>query len=681
MKNNEQLLKTIGEIDDKYISKKNIKRKKSPVLKLTAGVTACAAAAAGFFVMRNTVFFNKWEEYPVFPNAGYDTADFIDGAELGVPEYESDKIFCRIGENMLYGHVNIPDTVQTENIALLEEENPWTEGTELDTLPVFRNLSYTDSVTEPTRFLYTDQMLAMAENTAEMLGVDIIGSEYTELGAADQGVQYRYALKTTCTAEKFGLPDLKITVYSDGAVEIDFAHYDPDIPVNAFIIPEEYNYEDYNSADGEKQKRMADYLAEIFADVLQYENPEFTVYNKVQYGSNEEEWYDKAFQMYDRTDSDTRNIVNYGLNFADFDIIGNKLFRITLTNKLCVSDYIADYPVISLEEAEKLLLNGVYTSNVYEPYIKGEEIASSDVASAELVYRGDNSKYYIPYYRFYAMLEQPPYLEGTDINLYGAFYVPAVELKYLNMGYTLPDTSGDMLSDYPRDTVTLPDGSEIDKNKALRAYDWDGAPMLEFDFAFLRYADPIFQNTLDDPYGYDFETNTFNSDDNISDSENPSYFMVQKGDTIEGGQSVVKARFRVMWDKENNTQKYVSNIVEFDINSSFIFEGILRYFPEGGDLVSEGDMCFYPDPTAWRVPVSYTEKERLLTFADKNTALLTDGGVINVGNISDSDIDPKEAFKNGNCVKLRVDLRNLRFEDYAEENSSVDASFDIIPEQ
>lgn len=683
MKNNEQLLKTIGEINDKYISKNDIKRKKSAALKLTAGVTACAAAAAGFFVMQNTsLFINKWEEYPVFPEASYENADFIDGTAEGVPEYETDKIFCRIGKNMLYSYVNVPDTVYAVNISVLEEDNIWNEDMELDTLPVFRNLSYSDSVREPTRFLFTDQMLTMAENTAEMLGVIITESEFTEVGDQSQNVQYRYVLQTSCTAEKYGLPDLKINVYSDGEVEIDFSHYGPGVPVNAFMLPEEYSLKGDSNTDGEKRELLLDYLAETFADVLQFEDPKNVSYIETQYSSQDgEPFYETVLRIFNHTDSDTRNILNYGLAFADFGIYGNKLFRITLINKLCVSEYVADYPVISPEEAEKLLLGGVYTSNVYEPYIKGENVALSDVESMELVYRGDNSAYYIPYYRFYVKLEQPAYLEGTDINAYGAFYVPAVELKYLNMGYTLPDVSGEMLDAYPNDKVTFPSGYTIDKTEASRVYEWEGKPILEFDFGILRSPNRFYQNTIDDPYCFDFDTMTFNDDDSMGNDE-ISYIIVRKGDVISG-LPVITAKFRVMWDEENNTEKYISNIVEFYLEAGYItVEGILRYFPEDGDGVMAGDLCFYPDPMTTPLLVPFTNKlgytERTISFTDGNTSVRTDGGVIDVGNVNDARsrlFDPEEVFKDGNCVKARIDIKSLRYEDYTEEISGAYADF------
>ena len=65
------------------------------------------------------------------------------------------------------------------------------------------------------------------------------------------------------------------------------------------------------------------------------------------------------------------------------------------------------------------------------PYeMPGEEY----IAKVELVYRvGEYEKYYIPYYRFYVELPDAEYKENNnDTKTYGAYYVPAVEGRYIS---------------------------------------------------------------------------------------------------------------------------------------------------------------------------------------------------------------------------------------------------------
>ena len=81
--------------------------------------------------------------------------------------------------------------------------------------------------------------------------------------------------------------------------------------------------------------------------------------------------------------------------------------------------------VLSMEEAKALLLNGNYIPTV--PEVMPGEVY---IAGVELGYRaGARDAYAMPYYRFYVEL---PGMEQEDgLKTYGAYYVPAVEGRYL----------------------------------------------------------------------------------------------------------------------------------------------------------------------------------------------------------------------------------------------------------
>ena len=90
-----------------------------------------------------------------------------------------------------------------------------------------------------------------------------------------------------------------------------------------------------------------------------------------------------------------------------------------------LSKKVADYPIISAEEAKELLLNGNYITTV--PY---EMPGENYIAKRELVYRtSKHEKYYMPYYRFY--VELPDMKKDNRIKLYGVYYVPAVNKAYI----------------------------------------------------------------------------------------------------------------------------------------------------------------------------------------------------------------------------------------------------------
>ncbi|MCM1055912.1 MAG: hypothetical protein NC394_10375 [Bacteroides sp.] len=674
MKNNEQLLHTIGEINDKYISEKNIKIK-SPIKWAAVGSAVCAAAIAGFIALRSISFggietnpneANRWEDCRIFPVTDYNSGVVIEGTE---------EIYCGLLRHKMYGYVQERDYTQAEEIeAVLDPNNPWSGDMELASLPVFENLSYQSVTTAndtetPTRYLSDGTMLKMAENAAKQLGTEISESSFGEVGDESQGVQYRYMLKAVCGGEKYGLDALVIYVYSDGAVEIDFSDFALNGDNRSFTMPEEYSLS--GGAEDEKTQLTLRYLAETFADLLQFEDYRYDAYTKQQLCFDDVMQNDMIYRISEKTDSDVRNILNYNLAFADFNGAENKLYRITLVNRLSVSEYLGEYPLISVDAARERLLRGAYVTNVYEGELKADELREEDIASAELVYRCDNNRYFLPFYRFYAELETPAFLEGTGLSLYGAFYVPAINFGYVNFGFVLPDLHNEIIPAYPADLVSLPDGTEISKTEALRAYGTEENPILEFDFGFMRYGDPVFDSTIDDPDCFNFDTETFNTDG--STFGEPKYFMVKAGDVLDNGLTVTKARFRITWE---NGQKYLVNDVEFNEDTGYVtYEGILRYFQEDGSLY------FYPDPSgSVRVPLLYTDtgsENALISCVDGAVAFRTGGGTIYVGNAVENGngFDAEKTFAESNCVKAKLNLKYIVFSDGIGTPSSAEAIF------
>ena len=127
---------------------------------------------------------------------------------------------------------------------------------------------------------------------------------------------------------------------------------------------------------------------------------------------------------------DTQKIINYNFNKIYFspDDSGRLFFiRIDRAN---LSDKVGDYPIITVEKAEELLKAGKYVTSMPHTF-NGEE----NIAKVELIYRNAPwDKYYMPYYRFYV---ETPYEEMGDMKKYGlkeygAYYVPAVEERYIS---------------------------------------------------------------------------------------------------------------------------------------------------------------------------------------------------------------------------------------------------------
>lgn len=86
---------------------------------------------------------------------------------------------------------------------------------------------------------------------------------------------------------------------------------------------------------------------------------------------------------------------------------------------------IGDYPIISVAESKKRLLNGQYITCVTEEI----DISESQIKKVELVYRRELSdKYILPYYRYYIDISQGE----ESLHTYGIYDICAIPDKYLN---------------------------------------------------------------------------------------------------------------------------------------------------------------------------------------------------------------------------------------------------------
>ena len=307
------------------------------------------------------------------------------------------------------------------DISELVNGNPWNESVELSALPVYANQLEYDS-----RFIVRgdrEAMKKMLEDLMVQFGLDVNETEITDnapdaqeqemirekLKEVGEDFTEDYAEPTEVIAEGNGI---RITVDNEMTALI---YFEPAVP-----LPDEYNYTFYSSY--EDMAAVAEYLREEYKGKLGMENAklaicggDYDIYSRQSY----------RIGMYSEGETVTDRIVRYNFKQAVFycDDAGD-LSMIRIYNP-DLSEKTGEYPVISVQEAKELLLNGNYITTV--PYeMPGKEY----IARVELVYRkGTYETYYMPYYRFYV---EVPYEERENgLKTYGAYYVPAVEGKYL----------------------------------------------------------------------------------------------------------------------------------------------------------------------------------------------------------------------------------------------------------
>lgn len=119
-------------------------------------------------------------------------------------------------------------------------------------------------------------------------------------------------------------------------------------------------------------------------------------------------------------------IISYNLRHVEIIAEPSGVTTVFINDELISESKIADYPIISQSKAKELLLGGSRITSQVQYEFPGEEY----VAKAELVYRHGRGETIAPYYLFYVELPEAP--DENGLKSYGAYYVPAVEQKYIS---------------------------------------------------------------------------------------------------------------------------------------------------------------------------------------------------------------------------------------------------------
>lgn len=227
-----------------------------------------------------------------------------------------------------------------------------------------------------------------------------------------------------------------------------------------------------------------------------------------------------------------------------------------------------------------------------------------------------------------------------------------------------PETSVDpqtqvLIDAFTLDSFTAPDGSTVDKSEAVYAYGSEESGItltIGYDFSYMRYAEPLFDTTFDNPNLIDWDTLEFNTDIGFL-VENTNYFKVKAGDTLENGLTVESAQYWI----NSAGEMFSSEIV---LSGELALEGILYCVAENPDYVDEqGDLMFFADSTKSSFvpmpnsPIDFTEK---WTDTSDNFAAVFDGKRIHFGNINDVSVDLSDTFRNSSYVEAKITMKGVR---------------------
>lgn len=210
------------------------------------------------------------------------------------------------------------------------------------------------------------------------------------------------------------------------------------------------------------------------------------------------------------------------------------------------------------------------------------------------------------------------------------------------------------IDQYDVDRFTAPDGTEVMLTEATSVL---GDYALCFDFAYIRYAEPIYKDTVSNPEIYDFNEYAFSEE--VYENLEAKHFKVVKGDVLENGMTVAEAHYAPL---PYNLNEPIEN--EVQLEGECTIEGILFHITEDEYTVGQDDVLFYPDPTTGAVPASYDIFPTLYSRVDLESefAFFTDGVIMRLGNINDIAVDLSRLFDGSVCVRAKVTLDSMRIQ-------------------
>lgn len=356
---------------------------------------------------------------------------------MEVKDYDISPNLERLSLRILEGDV-IPSII-LKDPSEYKNKNPWFSNKDVKVLPVFKNKNYNPIYHEgPIEHLTEEESIKISLLVAEKLGIDTTKYQCNNLGDS-------YILYFPNKQE----PNVEIMPSID-EIRIFF---------NPLKDKENLSLPNINedNEDVLHEKYLA-YYYNLFESILRMDQPIFeSSFERSIYG---DKMY--TYKIFNQEDTVEDTIINYSTNYVQvyihtdyLDTNNNGLYGIDLTYKQLMDagnskeyentiieelakrnelEIIGYYPLISEEEAIEKVLNKEYLSTIeYD-----RDVDLSDIISIELIYYWvPVNKEIQPVYKVYLDLKNTSnyddYFKGNELNLYGIFYVPAIESKYLDI--------------------------------------------------------------------------------------------------------------------------------------------------------------------------------------------------------------------------------------------------------
>lgn len=298
-----------------------------------------------------------------------------------------------------------------------KDYNPWSEDMEFEALPVYRRDAHPAGeaygLSEEEMRKHVDDVLEQMQMTALSYSVEKAGDTLKGDNVRNPYLDPETVLAVRAETEKG-------TVLCDGygSVHVWLNH-------DSYIdLPQEYTFT--YSTDEEEAARIISYLHEQYP-LMKEEKWGYDLTGDYTFQGEKHVQY----QAYAVSDKSIETLLNYTYRKVSYGSDDNgHLTGFHIADGLASAEKIADYPVISLEEAYEQLYLGNCRYNTGIDPDKNHEIAD-----VQLTYLNDQlSQYQIPYYQFMMDITDDLNHETAEgLRTYGIYLVPAVRPEYITI--------------------------------------------------------------------------------------------------------------------------------------------------------------------------------------------------------------------------------------------------------
>lgn len=160
------------------------------------------------------------------------------------------------------------------------------------------------------------------------------------------------------------------------------------------------------------------------------------------------------------------------------------------------------------------------------------------------------------------------------------------------------------------ENIALPDGGTVSKSELTfpgyeeRIESGSGYPWLEY--AYIRYAEPVFITSLDAPEKFDAENYALKEPIKLKPFE---WIKVKAGDVLENGWKITSARSYCTDNEFDDDPNALVFDCEIRLEGEITLDGILNY-SNGSEAYGKWDyfLKFYPDSTNCKLPVAFNRQ-------------------------------------------------------------------------